>query len=1057
MNKLLNTWWLVLCVNTVLAQTEIVRESFTTTANLTTSKSAGFCGSDNSGACGSANILDVDVCTSWSGFGGSGDQSFLFAQDYDDCGGTGVGLVENVVVDLGTVAGGNTGNIVFYGLFGSRGSGSAVNYDVSDSAIVEISVNGGGAYTKYLKIDRFSGDQLQISNYGGGNTETLSLTYTERSISLGSGLNGQQILVRITFYNLTGSEAIAVDEFVLTHCGIGSSESTVEENGFDEPDNIAYSTYSAASGLTTVNAIKVGELVINDGGSDNTDGDALPTILSSISFSVLNPNNVEAVALFDGASNLAEETDVVDNIAFSNLTITAADEGSKSFDIYATFKSFVVDNEQIQFTVTSVTAASCNSSFAAADGGGASTSVAGDDNRIEVTATKLVITGDDWADINTNFNLTVKATDANNNIDKDNTTSVTLSEDGAGIMSSGAGLTQSLVAGIYSWTDLQHDTEESFTITASDGSLTDGTHPFATNNPSIYYLNDGTMDGDELWCTAVGNDANTGGTADPYRTLGQALSVVANGDIIYVDVGTYNQANDKDLTLANTKVRIIGAGDDKTIFDNPGADNYFLKVTGNDTYLQGFKVFSYNETGTATAKALDINGATGVIVNNVQMDANDESGGDYAVKVYGAAEVTFGAGGSTCNDGSGSGGMEVSGTATVNLNNYSFIGNSRNDHGPSLRVEGGTVNMRKCLVSNTVLNSDRAGAAIYCTGGTVNVYDCIFEDNQYTLGTNIVGGVVRVAGGTVNITRSKILNMTSASGSDAYGAAGITSGTLNIDSTTFEGNNCGGSCNESNDVYVNGGTATVFNCTFNSAADNVGADAGTLTISNSGNPSEAGSGATFTNTIAPSYTANPIGGPGFMGTCGTSITLLPIELKSFTGSCFDDKVLLKWETESEKNNDYFIVQRSVNLRNFEDVARIEGSGNSNVLKTYNYWGENKHESTVYFRLKQVDFDGTISYSDVLKVWSCSVGRVEDNSNLSIFPNPLNRGKSQLLNFSTEVDQIRVYNAYGVVVMSVSGNNIKYINLNNSLVTGMYYVVALDEYGVVKSLPLQVVE
>lgn len=1015
-------------------QTEVKRESFTTAANVTTSKAGGLCGGDNSGACGTANTLNVDACTSWSGFGGSGDQPFLFAQDYDDCGGTGVGLVENTVVDLGTLAAGNTGEITFKGLFGSRGSGSAVAYDANDSAIVEISTNGGGSYTKYLKLDRFSGDQLQVSNYDGSNTETLSLTYTERSISLGTGLNGQQILVRTTYYNLTGSEAVASDEFTLWHCATGDSEGVVEDN-FDEPDNIAYATYNVASGLTTGNSLKIGEFIIKDGGGDG-DADTEATTLTDITFSVSNFNYFKAIALFDGAVNIGEEITVAANISFNGLSLVAADEGTKTFDVYATFNNNVVDNEQVQLTIQSVTE-DCGSKFAAADGGGASTSITGDDNRIEVTATKLLVTGDDWSDIDTDFTLTVTAVDANNLTDKDETPSVTLSEDGAGTMSSITGLTQNLVAGTYTWTDVQHDTEETITVTASDGVLTDGTKSVVLNGPTTYYVNDGTMDGDELWCTAIGSDANPGTAASPWLTLNKVLTTAAAGDIIYFDVGTYNSANDKDQTISLAKLRITGAGMEKTIFDNPGADNYFVTITANDVVLSDFTIFSFNENGTAKGKALDINGATGVVVNNIQFDKNNETGGGYAIEIYNNASVIFNGGGTTCNNFSGSGGARVLGaTSDVTFNQFQFILNERSEKGAGLKIEAGTVTLNSSRFANNEGSSDQKGVGLFINGGTTTINDCIFEDNDYVVATNFIGGAISIAAGTVDINRSEIKNTTSSSGSGVYGAGiGVTGGTVTIDSCIFSGN----SGERANDIYVDGGSVTAYNSTFSSSANQIGRVSGTFTISDCGSPTEYGSGITKTNTDAPSFTSGITLPDNYSGNCATAV-VLPIELNYIRGKCTEKGVFISWETSSEINNRYFILEKSQDKETFEEINSINGAGNSNNLIHYQTIDEIGELGIYYYRIKQVDFNGDYSYSKTIAIDnSCAI----DN-----LINYVTMNEDELLiNYWTERNapvQINLYDLSGKLIYNTSkilleGNSTDSILLNKNLASGLFII------------------
>jgi hypothetical protein len=92
--------------------------------------------------------------------------------------------------------------------------------------------------------------------------------------------------------------------------------------------------------------------------------------------------------------------------------------------------------------------------------------------------------------------------------------------------------------------------------------------------------------------------------------------------------------------------------------------------------------------------------------------------------------------------------------------------------------------------------------------------------------------------------------------------------------------------------------------------------------------------------------------------------VLPVELISLKTNCLETRTRLLWETASEMNNDYFSLERSFNGLHFEVIAQIEGAGTSNELRKYIYDDE-QFPSTVYYRLKQTDYDGTNTTSDVI--------------------------------------------------------------------------------------------
>ncbi|MBS4013607.1 MAG: hypothetical protein KGZ97_07585 [Bacteroidetes bacterium] len=95
---------------------------------------------------------------------------------------------------------------------------------------------------------------------------------------------------------------------------------------------------------------------------------------------------------------------------------------------------------------------------------------------------------------------------------------------------------------------------------------------------------------------------------------------------------------------------------------------------------------------------------------------------------------------------------------------------------------------------------------------------------------------------------------------------------------------------------------------------------------------------------------------------------LPIQLINFSAEVQNDnKVKLIWSTASEINNDYFTLLRSNDGINFEEFARIQGAGNSNVINEYNCFDNYPRLGINYYILKQTDFDGSTSLSNTIAV------------------------------------------------------------------------------------------
>jgi len=91
---------------------------------------------------------------------------------------------------------------------------------------------------------------------------------------------------------------------------------------------------------------------------------------------------------------------------------------------------------------------------------------------------------------------------------------------------------------------------------------------------------------------------------------------------------------------------------------------------------------------------------------------------------------------------------------------------------------------------------------------------------------------------------------------------------------------------------------------------------------------------------------------------------LPVELLSFDAKNVANSALLNWQVASEINNAGWDVQRSINGFTWETIGFVQGNGNRNEIQDYSYVDIYNTEGRVFYRLVQIDFDGTKSYSDV---------------------------------------------------------------------------------------------
>jgi hypothetical protein len=182
-----------------------------------------------------------------------------------------------------------------------------------------------------------------------------------------------------------------------------------------------------------------------------------------------------------------------------------------------------------------------------------------------------------------------------------------------------------------------------------------------------------------------------------------------------------------------------------------------------------------------------------------------------------------------------------------------------------------------------------------------------------------------------------------------------------------------------------------------------------------------GSGWGITGTCAGS-TVNQVvrtGMSGFsnFGTAQSAI-VLPIQLTSFTGAVVSSGNWLQWITASEINNNYFIVERSADGMEFSELLKVNGSGTSNDQHTYEGYDFSPFNGINYYRLRQVDFDGHATYSDIIALRNYSQSEIVTGIN----PNPTT-GDIQI-EVKMPVDavvKVEVRNIFGTVMNSLSAD------------------------------------
>ena len=170
---------------------------------------------------------------------------------------------------------------------------------------------------------------------------------------------------------------------------------------------------------------------------------------------------------------------------------------------------------------------------------------------------------------------------------------------------------------------------------------------------------------------------------------------------------------------------------------------------------------------------------------------------------------------------------------------------------------------------------------------------------------------------------------------------------------------------------------------------------------------------------------------------------LPIELLFFNGIYENGKSFLNWATSAEWNNSHFEIQRSPTGfdNDFELIGTIASLGDSHDTQSYDFTDYHPLAGINYYRLRQIDFDGTFSYSPII-----ALEAPKTNTQPLFFPNPTSGNVTyQFISDLQEKVEITVLNSLGQIMSTYTynaeiGNNQMTINLE-SYASGMYIINA----------------
>lgn len=515
-----------------------------------------------------------------------------------------------------------TGETYGFGNQVSGTSSSVTTFTIENTGTATLNLTG----TPLVSISGTNSSEFSLSTVSTSSTVAASGTTTFTVTFSPTSQGSKSAKISIANDDATGSENPY--EINLTGTGtVSSASDVVVQSGYSYTSNVAYASYQTSSALTTSNSVGAMGLTIRDGGA-TTDADNLGTTLTALTLSTGASTAIRTAALFDGSTNVAEvAVNGATSIAFTSLTLSASDGSTKNLELRVTYQSTVTDNQQITYTVSSVTAQSSGSGFSAANGGAAASSSTGDINRIEVTVSQLVF-GQQPSNVDINAGMspdvTVVAKDANSNTDLDFIDNVRLTSTGT---LTGSPVSIAAVSGTATFSSLTHTaigtgltlTAERYNSGAWD--LDVASSSFNVNFASSVsdYFRSATANGNfgnaSSWESSSDNTNWNAATLSP--TSSSTSILIRNGHVITIaSAVTLDQLTVQSggRLVVNASLTVANGTDDDIVIQNGGQIDYKSAPTYNASAtirINGGGVLSIQVAG-VTGNGSGVNATTHV-------------------------------------------------------------------------------------------------------------------------------------------------------------------------------------------------------------------------------------------------------------------------------------------------------------------------------------------------------------------------------------------------------------------------------------------------------------
>lgn len=170
----------------------------------------------------------------------------------------------------------------------------------------------------------------------------------------------------------------------------------------------------------------------------------------------------------------------------------------------------------------------------------------------------------------------------------------------------------------------------------------------------------------------------------------------------------------------------------------------------------------------------------------------------------------------------------------------------------------------------------------------------------------------------------------------------------------------------------------------------------------------------------------------FTITTGGTPSLLPLELTEFTGHNEGAVNVLNWRTATELNTKNFVIERSINGRDFEDIGTVNAAGNSRSNKDYSFTDTKPYIGENLYRLRMIDIDGSFKHSNMVSIRVNEETALKPTGIDKIYPNPTN-GKIAVNFFVADEQATFEYKIFSNVGQIMSSDQIK-LNKGENTIT-----------------------